>query len=208
MHKFTADQVLSWVGHQVEDLEGRGVGRVEGVLVDRELGRIQWLLIRSGAVHAHHHAIPLDGITAGGGHLCTPQRKKTIERVTVPADGALSARSERELVDAYRTPPTRGSQLSRWERRATSARIMRDEVSGELVWAPTARGAGDGRDGVERRSHPDRSVEQAMETAPRPVPAMLLEADRRAREANRGHAGRQDGVVPPAPWPHVDPASA
>lgn len=186
MRKLSVEQALAWVGFHVEDVNGRRVGRVEGVLVDRESGRPQWLLLRGGTVRAHHHAIPIAGVTAGAGHLYTPHTKGTIERLTVPADGWLSPRTERELVDAYRCPFTRGSQLPRWERRATSARVVRDEATGEVGWAPRTR-AVTARPAGERRKVEDRSLEAADRTLPRPVPPELALRARPLGSDTRDH---------------------
>lgn len=175
---FALERVLGWTGYRVDDVQGRGVGRLEAVLVDREEGAPQWLLVALLHPTGQYTALPIvRDMLAGAGHLLTPWPKEQIlSAPRAPESGALTVRVEREACTAFGVPATRGATLSRWERRATSSRLI-----DARNWSPGPRGQdadrrGPGRDG--------RDAAEVADTAARPVPAALLEAERRA-EAHR-----------------------
>lgn len=128
---------VGWRGARALSPDGRRVGDVVGLIVDRQTGKPVWLLLH----------------TRGRGYRCTPLHD-TIGRADrvhvpwdpravaggppVPADGGLSVRNEQELCAYYRVPATRGARLSVWERRRTTG-LASVAPDGTIVWTPGPR---------------------------------------------------------------------
>lgn len=90
----TTERALDWVGHCVDDVHGRAVGHVAGVVVDRADGAPLYLLVRL-RTRARHVVVPLDGAIAGAGHVMVPWAGELLRGLPgVPADGGLAARTE------------------------------------------------------------------------------------------------------------------
>jgi hypothetical protein len=146
------DDAFKWVGDRVDDVHGARIGTLEAILVDRERGNPQWMLLRTSRI-GHYHCAPLTRAAAGNGHVWLPHRRSTVmsgPRVT-SADQRLSARMEQRLCVLFDQPRTRGAALSPWERRATSSRAWVDRLSGDVMWLPGPRGPSG-----ERRRSEDR----------------------------------------------------
>jgi len=132
---------LSGVGHHLLDQSGDRIGKVVGVLVDRETGTPQWL-----AVHARHRreasvGLPTTGLSNAGGHLWTPLDATLVRSAPIITTGRVSGRVEQALCRYYRLPLTRGAAKGRWERRATCGRAFRDPDNPVVIrWLPGPRG--------------------------------------------------------------------
>jgi len=144
-------RALSWIGHRVQDMHGARLGRLAGVVVDRQTGAPQWLLV--GETPERFRCVPLAGVVVGAARVTLPSTKATFRDSPIaPRDGALTARQERELCRLYRVTPTRGARLSQWERRRSSALASADEhAAGGYSWEPPARKERDERSPVPRR---------------------------------------------------------
>lgn len=151
-------QALTWRGWSVRDPRGRRIGRLVGVVVDRQDGSLRWLLLE--ARRNVHIGIPPGGIVAGGGALVIPHSADVaLSGPVVPADGSFTARLEGQLCELFGVPPTRGARLSAWERRRTTA--LADVRDGRMTWEPGPRHDNDRRvadtgprKGPERRNLP------------------------------------------------------
>jgi hypothetical protein len=130
---------LRFVGLRVDDVAGARIGRVEAILVDRERGTAQWLHVRLAGFSGAYLALPLDDVSAGGGHLHFPyQRAHLLAAPRVNETGALTSRIERQLCEFYAiNAETRGAAVTAWERRSTSARLISPGV-----WEPAPRRSG------------------------------------------------------------------
>lgn len=166
--------VLPWVGSDVIDPEGRHLGRLAGVAVDRQAGAIRWFVVRSK--RERHVAIPPWNATAGAGRVSVPwPATQVLRSPVVPGDGSFSARLEREICAAYGIEVTGDATLSRWERRRTTA-MAALTVAGEVTWEPSARHDDDRRTTAEPQvAHlgavPDAAPPPATDPpAPAPVP--------------------------------------
>jgi hypothetical protein len=155
----TGTEALRWVGQRVRDVEGTALGTVAGLIVDRESGDPQWLLIARD--RERHRCVPLRGILAGGCRVTIPWTRRVVERgPIVPPDGGLSARNERELCDVFEVPPTRGAHLSPWERRRSASNALPDPTAERgYAWDPPRRDGDTPRSGRQRtpddrESHP------------------------------------------------------
>lgn len=132
-------QVLAWTGHRVDDVHGRAVGQVAGLVVDRVDGAPLYLLTRLRG-RERYVVLPLDGLVAGGGRVLVPLPAETIRGLPgVPADGALSSRTELLAREPFPALPPR--PLSRWERRRTTA-LARAGADGAVTWDPGPRPLG------------------------------------------------------------------
>lgn len=134
---------LAGLGHHLLDHSGDRIGKVVGVLVDRETGAPQWL-----AVHARNRreasvGVPTAGLSNAGGHLWTALDASLVRSAPIVGNGRISGRIEQALCRYYRLPLTRGAAKGRWERRATCGRAFRDPDNPSLIrWLPGPRGDG------------------------------------------------------------------
>lgn len=147
-----ARRALSWTGWRVQDFGGARLGRVAGVLVDRQTGEPIWLHVVDS--RGRYRCVPFAGVVAGAGRITVAQSRRQVDRTPLLApDGALTSRLERELCRTYGVPLTRGARLSTWERRRSTARAFAapDAPAGYL-WTPPARDGRDRRSGLDRRA--------------------------------------------------------
>lgn len=168
---------MGWTGSPALAPDGSRVGVVAGVLVDRQSGRPQWLLLHHRS-HGHR-CVPLAGIQAGRDRVHLPHDASVVHRsVPVPHEGSLTARHERQLCASYRLPSTSGALRSSWERRRTSS-LARVGDDGVVRWEPPPRYPNDR--GV-LTAGPGAA---AAATARRPLRVLIVDADGAAGQARR-----------------------
>lgn len=127
-----------WAGARAVDPDGRKVGDVVGLLVDRQLGRPRWLLVNVGRSRGHR-CVPLRDTIGRADRVHVPLTSRTVrDSPTVPSDGALSARIEHEVCRYYRLPGSRLAPPPTWDRRRTTALATR-AADGTLTWSPGPR---------------------------------------------------------------------
>jgi CheY-like chemotaxis protein len=135
-HDFDAARAIRWTGAQAVAPDGRRIGDVGGLVVDRQSGKPQWLLLHRSH---EHRCVPLHGIVGLQDRVHIPYSLAAVlAGAPVPEDGALSARHEQQLCATYGVPPTRGAGLSRWERRRTTSLASLD-ADGVIRWEPEPR---------------------------------------------------------------------
>jgi hypothetical protein len=94
-------EVQSWTGHRLDEIGGAAVGKVEGVYVDDESDRPEWLLARMGRF-GHHTLVPARDAVEGVGRVWVPYTRDQIRRgPKVAAGKPLSGETERELLGHY-----------------------------------------------------------------------------------------------------------
>lgn len=71
----TLEQVLAWVGHDVDDVDGRRVGRVAAVYADAEEAAPVWLIVALGRRGAKTVALAVRECADGGGRVWTAQAR-------------------------------------------------------------------------------------------------------------------------------------
>lgn len=97
-----AEEVLGWKGFKLDDIDGAAVGKVEGVYVDSESGRPEWLLARMGRF-GHHCLVPVRDAVTAGGHVWVPHGRDEIRRAPRQDPGeALEREAEQKLLSHYR----------------------------------------------------------------------------------------------------------
>lgn len=129
---------VSWRGARVLSPDGRRVGEVAGLIVDRQTGKPLWLLVHTPRANGHR-ATPLVDTIGRKDRVHVPWAAPVIlGSPPVPADGSLSVRHEQALCAYYRVPLTRGAKLSAWERRRTTG-LAALAPGGEITWEPGPR---------------------------------------------------------------------
>lgn len=135
----SVERALDWEGHSVDDVHGRTVGHVAGVLVDRATGAPLYLHVRLRS-RARHVVVPLEGAIAGAGHVLVPWPGELLRGLPgVPADGGLAARTEAlaRAPFAAKLPPR---DVGTWDSRRSTARAFR-AADGTVGWTPGPRTA-------------------------------------------------------------------
>ena len=121
----TLAEMQRWAGFRLDDMGGSTVGRVEGVYVDDETGRPEWLLARMGRF-GHHCLVPARDAVAAGGHVWVPFTRDQIRKAPRQDGGKpLERDGEQQLLDHYGvgTGVTgRGAELAKREASAVTAR--------------------------------------------------------------------------------------
>ena len=97
----TADDVRAWIGHQVDEMSGTAVGKVDGFLVDSVTGTPEWLVVRTGRLGARS-LVPARHAVGAVGHVWVPFTRDEIRSVP-RGDGSkgLAREDERRLLDHY-----------------------------------------------------------------------------------------------------------
>jgi hypothetical protein len=96
-----ADQVRAWGGHRLDEIGGAGVGKVEGVFVDEQTGKPEWLLARMGRF-GHHTLVPARDAVEGVERVWVPYTRDQIRAAPkVTPSKPLGRETERELLTHY-----------------------------------------------------------------------------------------------------------
>jgi hypothetical protein len=99
--RLALDEARAWAGHRLDGIEGKSIGRVEGVLVDAQSERPEWLLARMGRF-GHHTLIPARDAVEGVGHVWVPYTRDQVRRAPKFEPGSsLKGQTERELLVHY-----------------------------------------------------------------------------------------------------------
>ncbi|HWB69131.1 MAG TPA: PRC-barrel domain-containing protein [Solirubrobacterales bacterium] len=77
------EEARRWVGHDLDDLDGGGVGSVQGFFVDAEAGRPTWLIAKLGRFGGRLVAVPIAGCAAAGGRVWVAQERARIRSAPV-----------------------------------------------------------------------------------------------------------------------------
>src|SRR5919106_3930914 len=73
------EEAESWSGHRIDGISSTNVGKIEGVVVDAESGRPEWLLARMGRF-GHHTLVPARDAVEGVGHVWVPYTRDQVRR--------------------------------------------------------------------------------------------------------------------------------
>jgi hypothetical protein len=119
-----ADEVRSWVGHRLDEISGRSVGRVEGAFLDEPSGAPEWLLARMGRF-GHYTLVPGRDAVEGVGHVWVPYTREQIRKAPrVEPNKPITATVERKLLGHYgiAVDAGRAAELAQLDDDAVSAR--------------------------------------------------------------------------------------
>jgi hypothetical protein len=97
----TTDDVRGWAGHQVDEMGGAAIGKLDGFLVDAGSGMPEWLVVRTGRLGARS-LIPARHAVAAVGHVWVPFTREEIRSVP-RGDGSkgLTREDEQRLLAHY-----------------------------------------------------------------------------------------------------------
>jgi hypothetical protein len=91
----------AWAGHRLDEIGGDGVGKVEGVFVDEQTGKPEWVLARTGRF-GHHTLVPARDAVEGVGRVWVPYTRDQIRGAPKVSPGKpLGRDTERELLEHY-----------------------------------------------------------------------------------------------------------
>jgi hypothetical protein len=97
----TADEVRSWSGFRLDELNGAPAGWVDGAYVDAEKGAVKWLLIRRGRLGSHC-LVPARDAVGAAEHVWVPWDRGAIRSAhEVKGGEPLTVGAELELCDHY-----------------------------------------------------------------------------------------------------------
>ena len=74
--------ISDWLDWRVDDCHGLRAGSLAGVYEDEE-GTPAWFLIRLGTFTSRYVFVPPADVLVGGGRICLPYVRETIERAPV-----------------------------------------------------------------------------------------------------------------------------
>jgi hypothetical protein len=96
-----ADEAAGWVGHRLDDLGGRQVGKVEAIYVDASSEAPEWLLVRIGRIGSRY-LVPARDAVGGIKRVWVPYSRDAIRGAPKAKPGEeLSRESEQELLSHY-----------------------------------------------------------------------------------------------------------
>lgn len=122
--ELTLEEAKGWTGHRLDEISGGSVGKIEGVVVDAESGRLEWLLARMGRF-GHHTLVPARDAVEGVGHVWVPYTRDQIRRAPkIEPGSSLNREHERELLAHYAVAGDAGryAELEQREAEAITAR--------------------------------------------------------------------------------------
>jgi hypothetical protein len=97
----TAEEVRGWTGHQVDEMAGAPMGKLDGFLVDAQSGMPEWLIVRTGRLGARS-LVPARHAVGAVGRVWVPFTRDEIRSVP-RGDGSkgLARDDEQRLLDHY-----------------------------------------------------------------------------------------------------------
>jgi hypothetical protein len=99
--RLALDEARALAGNRLDGIEGKSVGRVEGVLVAADSERPEWLLARMGRF-GHHTLIPARDAVEGVGHVWVPYTRDQVRGAPrIEPGSSLKGNVERELLAHY-----------------------------------------------------------------------------------------------------------
>jgi sporulation protein YlmC with PRC-barrel domain len=99
----TIDEVTSWKGKTTVDAEGKKIGTVEEIYLDRQTGQPEWAAVKTGLFGTKHSFVPIaEAELTGDDQVRVPFQKDRLKGAPkVDADGELSPEEERQLYEHY-----------------------------------------------------------------------------------------------------------
>jgi hypothetical protein len=121
----SAEEMAAWKGYRLDEMNGSGVGKVEGVYVDEPSGEPVWLLARMGRF-GHYCLVPARDAVAGVGRVWVPYARELIRKAPRIEPGTPVERDkERKLLEHYGVGTSaagRGAELAKRPEDAITAR--------------------------------------------------------------------------------------
>jgi uncharacterized protein (TIGR02271 family) len=97
-----SQQVATWVGQTVEDVDGDKIGTIDAVYEDDDGSGPEWFAVSTGWFGSHVSFVPVRGATSTGDRLRVPWAKEVVKDAPrAEADGHLSPEEESRLYAHY-----------------------------------------------------------------------------------------------------------
>ncbi len=97
----SSEEVVGWAGYKLDEIAGGNVGKVEGVYVDAESGKPEWLLSRMGRF-GHFCLVPARDAVAVAGHVWVPYARDQIRKAPkIEPKSGLTRAKEVDLLAFY-----------------------------------------------------------------------------------------------------------
>ena len=100
----TEEQLRSWVGWRVTDVNGSAIGHVESIMRD-ERGVSSWLVVSEFRLgDGRRFVIPVRDAVAGGGHVWSPHTRDHIRATARITGPRVTRQAHRRLRTHYASP--------------------------------------------------------------------------------------------------------
>jgi uncharacterized protein (TIGR02271 family) len=128
MTTFETQQVATWVGRTVEDVNGDKIGTVDAIYEDDDGSGPEWFAVSTGLFGSHVSFVPVQGATATGDTLRVPWEKSVVKDAPrAEADGHLSPEEEGRLYSYYGMDWSQQNQTTERATAPTSGRSTTDD---------------------------------------------------------------------------------
>jgi hypothetical protein len=98
----SAEEVRAWVGRTMIDRDGKPLGEITDIYLDRETDRPEWAVVRTGLFGLRSSFVPLAEATGVEHDVQVPHPRTLVKDApNIEADGQLSAAEEAELYRHY-----------------------------------------------------------------------------------------------------------
>ncbi len=115
------EEARTWIGSDVDDLDGTGAGQAHGLFVDAESGAPTWLIVKQGRVKPTLVAAPLRDCAAAAGRVWIAQDRDKLRRAPV-VDPTRPLLREHELtISAHYGAGDQSAAPPRWSARPENA---------------------------------------------------------------------------------------
>ena len=109
MSAIEKERMLRFRGEQLNDSEGKQVGKVDEVYSSQEGGPPEWALVHTGLFGSKRTFVPLAGASEADGKLQVPLEKAKVSGAPhINPDGQLTKDEEAELYRHYEIEPPVG----------------------------------------------------------------------------------------------------
>jgi hypothetical protein len=100
------DELESWIGWRVDDLNGSMLGHVESVIGDGE-GGVAWLVVAEFRLgDGRRFLVPAYDAVGGSGRVWSPHRRERVwASARLSAEGAFTSEADHRLRSHYATAP-------------------------------------------------------------------------------------------------------
>jgi hypothetical protein len=76
-------EAKEWIGHEVDEIDGGGIGTVQGFFLDADNGRPTWLIAKLGRLGGRLVAIPIRSCAAAAGQVWVAHERDAIRGAPV-----------------------------------------------------------------------------------------------------------------------------
>jgi hypothetical protein len=98
----SVETVQGWVSRVMVDRDGKRLGEITDIYLDRETERPEWAVVHTGLFGLRSTFVPLAGATEADSHIQVPHQRALVKDApNIDADGQLSEAEEAQLYRHY-----------------------------------------------------------------------------------------------------------